>query len=384
MTTPNATDPTWFCEFRDRLRTRARDTEARGALADETVAEAREAGFFSLLLPARFGGAELGLGQFLNTTATLAAGCTASAWTLSFYAVHAWMLCKFPLAAQEELFADGRVPLVPAPLAPTGKATAEDDGYRVRGRWEWATGWPHADMVMVTAMASDTGLPVFCLLDRDEVEAEDNWHMAGMMGTGSNAVRVRDRFVPRHRTVDVLALRAGATEGQAVHELATLTYPLGATLALVASTSALGAADAAVEFFGERMREKVMPYSGARQAEQPTTQLRLGEAITLVHAARALWRDAIRELEASGGDAGEDTLVRTRMAAAGVVRLSCMAADTLAASAGAGAGHNDWPLQTALPAVQKIRGPGVFDWDRAMQIVGKRAMGIDATPADLL
>src|SRR5262245_13541765 len=369
-----------------RLHARANAAEASRRLPDETIREADVAGYLGMLTPRRWGGAGCDMGTFLEATRRLAHGCASSAWTLSFLSLHAWLLCRFDPRLQEEVFASGPAPRTPAPLAPTGKATRVDGGFQVSGRWEWATGVMHADWVMVTAMDAGSG-PRFCLLPRAEVEVEDVWHVAGMAATGSNSVVVRDVFVPEHRTLEIWRIKAGQTPGEVLHPDTNVGWPMAATLVLVAATPALGAAEGALGAFTSRMKEKMQSYGHQKQMEVPATHFRLGEGLATVQAARLVWADAIRTLERIGpqGAAAEiDDLAAIRLAAANVVRLATEAANGLAAAAGASSGFLSSPLQRHLRDLQMMRGHVVFDWDRAAQIGGKVALGIEPVPADLL
>jgi len=382
-----ATDwPAWADAFSVRLAERAEAAEAARRLPEETVAEARGAGFFSLLVPPAHGGEGAPFSVWLDVVRRMGAGCASSAWTLSFLSLHAWLLCKFEPALQAELFAGGAVPLAPAPLAPTGKAEKVDGGYRISGRWEWATGVRHADWAMVNGIESG-GMPRFCVLPLSELTVEDVWHTAGMCATASDTIVARDVFVPEHRTLSALQLKFVPSPGELVHPGTTVGYPMTATLALVASCPALGAAEGALAAYTTRMREKVQAYSGMKQAELPATHLRLGEAIATVRAARAVWDDAIRLLERDGPkghDTPLETLLAIRLAAADVVRLSNVAANSLAMAAGASSGFLSAPLQRHLRDLQMMRGHVVFDWDRTAQIAGRIALGGEPNAADLL
>ena len=135
------------------------------------------------------------------------------------------------------------------------------------------------------------------------------------------------------------------------------------------------------------MKEKVQAYGHQRQMEVPATHLRLGEGLATVRAARLVWADAIQTLERigpQGAAAAIDDLAAIRLAGAHVVRLANEAANGLAAAAGASSGFLSSPLQRHLRDLQMMRGHVVFDWDRAAQIGGKVALGIEPVPADLL
>ena len=378
----------WADAMALRLAARAEEAERLRALQPETMAEAEAAGFFALLAPVTAGGMGASFAEFLDVVRRLSTGCASSGWVLAFLSLHAWMVCKFPAEAQARFFAGGRMPLAPAPLAPTGTAERVPGGYRVTGRWEWATGINHADWVLVNAMDSETGEPRYCAMPIGEVEVEDIWHMAGMASTGSNAVRVNGVVVPDYMTLPAREMAAGASPGEALHPESTLLFPLRATLTLVAATPAVGAAEAALAWFTERMRTKAQAFGGGvRQGELQTTHMRLGDALADVRAMRLVWEDARAALERegpSGATSPIEAQAALRLAAAQVVRLANRAIDTMAASAGASASALCFPLQKHLRDVQVIRGHVMYDWDRTCVLAGKVELGFPTGPSDLI
>lgn len=378
----------WADAFAVRLAERAAEAEAQRTMLPETVQEALDAGFYGMLAPTGVGGQGSSFSEFLDVVRRLSQGCASSGWTLSFLALHAWMLCKFGPEAQAEFFKDGAMPLAPAPLAPTGTATPVDGGYIVAGRWEWATGINHADWVLVNGIDTETRIPIFCAMPVGQAEIEDVWHVSGMAATGSQAVMVRDVFVPVHMTLAAPLMGAGASPGEALHPGSTLRAPLRAGLALVAATPALGAAEAAIEWYTQRMKTKLQAFSGgAKQGEMQTTHLRLGEAMGDVRAARLIWDEACRVLDRegpNGADTPLDVQVGLRLAAAQIVRLANSAVNTLSAAAGASASLLSAPLQRQLRDLQVMRGHVMFDWDRTAVLAGKVALGFPTSPADLL
>ena len=286
-----------------------------------------------------------------------------------------------------ELFAKKPYALAPAALAPTGTAVAVDGGFRVTGRWEWGTGVLHADWIIVTASLADDPRSIrMYAIPIADVVVDDVWYTAGMAATGSNAIIVKDVFVPSYRTI--ISRSPEPTSGQLLHAGTTLDYPVSVTLALVAATPALGAAEAAIEAFTERTKAKLVAYSGgAKQSDQASTHLRLGEAMAATRSAAVLWRQAMERLQrlaAVPAPQPVDELAAVRLAAADIVRLANTAINTLAAAAGASAGFLTSPLQRQLRDVQMMRGHVLFDWDRTAQLAGRLALGLPTTPADLL
>jgi alkylation response protein AidB-like acyl-CoA dehydrogenase len=370
----------------DGLTERAAEAEARRRLPDATVQAAVDAELFAMVVPPSLGGLGLGLDTLAQSTRILATGCPASAWTLSFLVMHSWLLTRLAPEAHAELFADHGYALAPAPLNPTGTATPVDGGYRLTGRWEWATGIEHADWVLVHAVVDrpDELATAFLVVPRAEVTVEDVWHTSGMRATGSNAVRVADAFVPAHRAVAREALMEG---GATVADDPMAGYPVVAVLALVAAAPALGAAEAAVELFRRRLNERVLAYTlGDKQADQPAARVRLATAMAEVRAARAVWEQALTALAAAvaGGRPTVADRMDARLAAASTVRLARQAISTVCEGSGASIYAETSPLQRLQRDVEVLKGHVIFDWDRCAELAGRIALGLEPSPLDMV
>jgi alkylation response protein AidB-like acyl-CoA dehydrogenase len=367
------------------LEARAGEAERLRRLPDATIADAAAADVFSMLVPEVQGGAGLELASIAQATRTLAHGCVSSAWTLSFFALHNWLLAKFEPQLQRELYANRSWVLVPAPLAPTGTFAEVDGGYRVSGRWEWATGVMHAEWVMVHAFGSGARGPTtrFCLVPVSQAKIEDVWFTSGMRATGSNAVVLEDVLVPAHRTLE--GRRLMRPSGGPVD---FARYPTLPVLAFVAAAPALGAAERAVELFRGRVRERVLTYSlGERQLDQPAAQIRLSAALATVRAARANWEAAMAAFVAAAASPdGARPLdhAAARLAAAHTVRLAREAIATVCDGSGASVYFDSSPLQRLQRDVEVLKGHVVFDWDRTAELVGRLELGFEPRPTDML
>jgi 3-hydroxy-9,10-secoandrosta-1,3,5(10)-triene-9,17-dione monooxygenase len=371
-------------DFIARLAGRASEAEKLRRLPQATVDDYRNSGLARLLLPKRYGGTQAELPEILEAVRLMAHGCTSSAWTLGFYTLHNWMLALFGGQAQDEVFADGPV-LCPAPLAPTGRAVPADGGLRLTGRWSWATGIMDADWVMVGAICGpeDAPYPALLLLPVADVEVDDVWHTAGMCATGSNDVVVDNVWVPEHRSVAVTDIYGGTAPGAELHDAAVYRWPMVPALALTAAMPALGSAELVADLFARRLSQRVMAYSGAAQKDQPTSQLRLGDARTRLRAMRALADAAAEDIQTrvGGGDhIGRKVRAGARVAAAHIVHESrSVIADLLEAS-GASAQFLDNPLQRAKRDVDVISGHVVFDYDGSRELLGALEIGAKVSP----
>jgi 3-hydroxy-9,10-secoandrosta-1,3,5(10)-triene-9,17-dione monooxygenase len=371
-------------DFVARLADRAGEAEKLRRLPQTTIDDYRQSGLARLLLPKRYGGRQAEFPDILDVVRRMAHGCASSAWTLGFYTLHNWMLALFAEQAQDEVFANGPV-LCPAPLAPTGRGAPVDGGIRLTGRWSWATGVMDADWVLVGAVCGpdDAPYPALVLLPANDIRIEDVWYTAGMCATGSNDVIVEDEWVPEHRLVAVTDIYSGATPGAALHGAAVYRWPMVPALALTAAMPALGAAERVADLFAARLSERVLAYSGVAQRDQPTAQLRLGDARVRLRAMRGLAESAAEDIQArvgGGQHIGRTVRAGVRAAAAHVVHESrAVIADLLEAS-GASAQFLDNPLQRAKRDVDMISGHVVFDYDVSRELAGALDIGAKVSP----
>jgi len=197
------------------------------------------------------------------------------------------------------------------------------------------------------------------------------WFMSGMLATGSNTVVAKDVFVPEHRTVDATTLLQPSADGDG----AMSPLPVLAVLALVAAAPALGASEAALEFFRDRLLERRLAYTtGARQSDSPAARVRLAAATADVRAAAALWTQAVGELAAAcSGGASPSVADRAdaRLAAAATVQLARQAISAICEGSGASVYASSSPLQRWQRDVEVLKGHVVFDWDRTAELVGR-------------
>ncbi|MCV7399142.1 acyl-CoA dehydrogenase family protein [Mycobacterium fragae] len=371
-------------DFVARLADRAGEAENMRRLPRATIDDYRESGLARLLLPARYGGQQADFPDSLDAVRTMAHGCASSAWTLGFYTLHNWLLALFDEQAQDEVFVDGPV-LCPAPLAPTGRGAPVDGGIRLTGRWSWATGVMEADWVLVGAICGpdDEPYPALVLLPASDIRVDDVWHTAGMCATGSNDVVVDDVWVPGHRLVKVVDIYSGTTPGAALHDAAVYRWPMVPALALTAAMPALGSAELVADLYAQRLGERILAYSGVAQKDQPTAQVRLGDARVRLRTLRTLVDAAADDIQSrvSGGQhVGRAARANTRAAAAHVVHESrAVIADLLEAS-GASVQFLDNPMQRAKRDVDVIAGHVVFDYDLSRELAGALEIGANVSP----
>ena len=169
------------------------------------------------MVPARFGGYQTTSAPTSTSWPNSGRGCGSTAWVASLINVCAWLAALFPERAQQDIWGADPDAWIAGSLAPNGTAVPVDGGWRVTGRWPWASGCLHAQwaacgihMKNERGEMANLGLSLMPMAD---LAIEDTWFMAGMKGTGSNTIVAHDVFVPEHRFLPYPAgVRRASTE----------------------------------------------------------------------------------------------------------------------------------------------------------------------------
>ena len=87
-------------------------------------------------------------------------------------------------------------------LKPSGRAERIADGFRVTGKWGFGSGIRHADWMVANCLTQEEKPQgVSLVIPVGEVEILDDWHVAGLCGTGSCSYAVADVQVPARRAI---------------------------------------------------------------------------------------------------------------------------------------------------------------------------------------
>jgi alkylation response protein AidB-like acyl-CoA dehydrogenase len=347
---------------------------------DAVIAALAATGVFKSFVPKRFGGYEIDSDTFIDVGAAVSEACTSTGWVTTFYMEHNWMLAQFPAQTLEEVFGKQPYVLAPASISPTGRAQAVDGGYRVTGRWAWATGVMHADWVLLNGVVQSEQPDVrLFLLPRAEVRVLDTWNAAGMQGTGSNDVVCEDVFVPAERSESLLAMSNGRGRGAEWLGSPTYRHPMLPLLSIAAAVPALGAAQRAVALFQERLGGRMILGSQTRQAERAPSQIRLGHASARLHTAETVLRDVGRTMRAWGKreePCPVELRARLRLSAAHAVDLCRTTVREVMEASGASAHLKSNPLQRIHRDVHTLACHTVFDPDVSAESYGRVLLGM--------
>jgi 3-hydroxy-9,10-secoandrosta-1,3,5(10)-triene-9,17-dione monooxygenase len=233
------------------LKARAKQCIADRNVPAETIAEMKEAGFFRVLQPRRYGGFEMHPNVFFEILKNLAEGCMSTGWVYGVVGCHPYQLALF-----DDM-------LVSSTYQPVGKVERTEGGFFLSGTWGFSSGSVHSGWVLLGAFVPPEaeGGPIdmrtFLLPRSDYVIDEDQWHTFGLQGTGSHHIIVDRVFVPEHRTHSAGAAFFGNNPGHAVNDGALYKMPWAQLFVRSVSSSAFGGARAAIRAALEIMATRV-------------------------------------------------------------------------------------------------------------------------------
>lgn len=362
------------------LAEHAPEGERQRRPVDAVIRAIEKAEIYKLMVPRRYGGLELDLDTFFEVGVALGEGDTSVAWVSNFYIEHNWLLCQFPESFQRALFADKSYVLAPAMVAPAGRAVREGNGYRLNGRWKWASGVSHGSWVIPGALEMTPDgqpSPRWFALPLSEARVEDTWFVDGMCGTGSCDVIVENVFVPEERTASMLEMGSGHGAGARIHQGPLYRTPMMPILSLAAAMPALGQARTAVRLFHERLTQRVLIETAERQADRPGAQMRLARVEIELREAELLMRDVMEQIcERRDAATLED---RARWATQFSIAVDRCKRVILSVCEACGSHSHlqSSPLQRALRDVNALACHALFNLDNRLEGYGRLLLGMD-------
>lgn len=318
---------------RDQFEAAGNRAEELRTLPHDAVAMLRALGLFWLKTPAELGGTPLSPLEFCDVIEELAYIDTSTAWAAMIGAGCAGLAGGWlPEAGARRLFpaaGGGPLPVVAGQLAPRGTGTPVGGGYLVSGRWSFSSGIVHADW-LIGAFKADSGsgdrgtaatgfgeMTVF-LVPKAAAEVIDNWHVAGLQGTGSLDFSLDGVFVPKEQTYD---LGAPAARGGDLFRLGMPAFVSNEVPSL-----AIGLGRRAIDDMIELATRTARFPGGPTVSERAVFHEELGRAETRIRAARAGHREAM----AAAWESAEDGAMPSQEQQLNITTASVYAVETCA------------------------------------------------------
>lgn len=340
------------------------ESERLGRVADASVAAMREAGVFRALTPLQYGGLELDPAHFFEGIMNIGAADPSAAWIGGQLTVHSFEIALMDVRMQDEFWGHSPDTVTSSSYAPIGKARVAEGGYILNGTWTFSSGVDHADWVLLGGGDRNYVVPKGdCSIDHD------SWAVAGLKGTGSKSVTLKEVFVPEYRAHKLSDTMNGTDPGLAVNDRPLYWLSWAAMSNSVMPNSAIGMTLGGLQEFIEQTKTRMGKQgTGNPVVTNPFMHLRLANALTKVNGVRSRhlenWRNLF-DTACRGEESSRLEKMRVRFEASDAAG-SCMEAFVeIWQHAGASAVAESNPLQNVFRDLMAMRNHGSAARDSA-------------------
>jgi len=326
-----------------------------GRIPSPLVDALHDAGVFKMMLPRELGGLEAEPVEWLQMIEELSRVNASVGWNAF---IQSGIGLTFLDPERFERFRErggGRLILAMNLGRMAGKALKVEGGYRVSGRWPFASGSPFATWLGgMSVVCGDDGSPLLranglpqpllAIWPADQARIIDTWDGLGLRGTGSGDFEISGLFVPEDQV---------NTELFGTPNYDRALFRIKEMPEIGHGAHALGVASAALESFVDAVNSKPVQGSSRQLAmgHMQAHQIAFARADVLVRAARTLLHETVREAYEDARTHAELALelrVRLREANVFTVRAAKDAVGLVFEMAGSGAVYRGRPIERAF------------------------------------
>lgn len=254
---------------------------------------------FRLVQPRDYGGAELPPLEFMRVIEEVGKYDASTAWCLCQNNVCALVSAYLVPEVATTIFDSPRGILAWGPGP--GEARVTDGGFRLSGKFNFASGSRHATYLgaHVPIVEPDgerrlnaEGKPriITLLFPRSSVDIRDTWQVVGLRGTGSDSFVAEDLFVPEAFSVFRSHSSKKYVSGPLYAFSQSNLYSTGF------ASLALGLARATMTDFIDIVRDTVPRGAPKPRNENNVVQSQVGQAEARIRSCRAFLRSSLREI----------------------------------------------------------------------------------------
>jgi alkylation response protein AidB-like acyl-CoA dehydrogenase len=318
----------------------ADEIERSRRITEPLLGQLHEARLFRMFYPRSVGGDEVEPATYIAAVGELARHDGSVGWCASIANSIRLFAPYLDLEAARTVFADPRATCAWGPPNDC-QGIAVPGGYRVTGRWDFASGCRHSNWMGAhgtvvepdgSLRLNNFGRPTLrtWLFPAEQAALLDNWDPIGLRGTASESYRVEDLFVPEEFT----GTREDPTLRREPGPL--YAFPQQTLYSVGIASVALGIARGMLDAFIELALHKT-PRGTGRLADNAVVQAELAHAEAQLGAARSYLIDTVTEIYRRAGPAAPiDVLdrARARLAGSHAITSAVAVADTIYKAAG--------------------------------------------------
>ncbi len=328
------------------------DIEARRELPPWLLDKLRGGRFFRMLQPRSIGGAELRPVSFAMVTEAIAAADASTGWVVCQNNGCSMSAAYLSPEVAREIFGPPTGILAWGPPGAPFEAQPVDGGYRISGKWRFASGSHHATWLGAHMPIAGSGGKVRTMLfPKSSVTMHDIWHVVGLRGTGSDEYVVEDVFVPQDHSMARDTAAERREDGPLYRFSSNQLYSCGF------GGVGLGIARATMDAFYDLPATKTSRGASKPMRENNVVQSQVAQCEARWRSARAFlhntWEQAWAHVEATGEQTAEDRAL-IRLASTWAIQSSREVVNTLYHAAGSIAIFEDHPFERRLRDIHTV------------------------------
>jgi len=318
----------------------ADEIERRRRITEPLLGQLHEARLFRMLYPRSVGGDEVEPATYIAAVGELARHDGSVGWCASIANSIGLFAPYLEPEAARTVFGPPRATCAWGPPNDC-RGIAVPGGYRVTGRWDFASGCRHASWMGAhgtvvepdgSLRLNNFGRPTLrtWLFPVEQATLLDNWDPIGLRGTASESYTVEDLFVPEEFT----GTREDPTLRREPGQL--YAFPQQTLYSVGIASVALGIARGMLDAFIELALRKT-PRGTGRLADNAVVQAELARAEAKLGAARSYLIDTVTEIYRRAGPAAPIEIMdraRARLAGSHAITSAVAVADTIYKAAG--------------------------------------------------
>ncbi|MBO0738747.1 MAG: acyl-CoA dehydrogenase [Alphaproteobacteria bacterium] len=358
----------------------ADEIERSRRLSEPLLGQLHEARLFRMLYPRSVGGDEVEPAVYIDAVGELARADGSVGWCVSIANSTGLFAPYLELKAARAVFGDPRAVCAWGPPNDC-RAIAVPGGYRVTGRWDFASGCRHASWMGAhgtvvepdgSLRLNNAGRPTLrtWLFPAEQATLLDNWDPIGMRGTASESYSVNCLFVPEAFT--------GTREDPTLRRDRGPLYafPQQTLYSVGIASVALGIARGMLDAFVELALRKT-PRGTGRLAENAVIQAELARAEARLGAARCYLIDTLSEIYRRADDVAPIDVpdrARARLAGSHAITNALAVADFTYKAAGVDAIFPGSPFERRFRDIHTLS-QQIQSRDAHYQTVGQILLG---------
>jgi indole-3-acetate monooxygenase len=347
------------------IREHADQGEQLRHLADPIVDAVQDAGLYRMLVPRELNGLEVDPPTFFQVVEALARIDGSTGWCMFINGGAPVSTMFLQDNAAESIFGNGDRTIMSGTVFPFCRAVSCTGGYRVSGRWVYASGCWHATWHLAFCNVYEegaaaprigpSGMPEVLVvhLPRAQIQVLDTWDVSGLCATGSHDVMIEEAFVPEPFS---WKFTLEASRGSR-YRAPLFRFPFMGLFSWPMSAVALGIAQAAIDEIASAAQYKTPRLATGMLREKPLFQTQFAQGVALVRSARAwlhaviarLWEKTVRGELVSVQERAEGLLAATN-----ATRLAAAAVELAYTAGGGSANYRRSPLQRQMRDIHAV------------------------------